>query len=62
MANVQFKDGTDVNLPIKDDQGAEREFPRHQRGFVDTCFEEGQFEAAIAVLNELRSSKYRPVS
>ncbi|KZT08330.1 uncharacterized protein LAESUDRAFT_748862 [Laetiporus sulphureus 93-53] len=38
----------------------ERDMPVHQRGLVDTCFEEGQYEAGIAVLEQLRSPKYRP--
>ncbi|KAG6850937.1 hypothetical protein H0H93_005806 [Arthromyces matolae] len=32
----------------------------HQRGLVDTCFEEGQFESAIALLEQLRSPRYKP--
>ncbi|KAF8070655.1 hypothetical protein FPV67DRAFT_1448356 [Lyophyllum atratum] len=38
----------------------ERELSTHQRGVVDTCFEEGQFESAIAVMEQLRSSNYKP--
>ncbi|KAH0827534.1 hypothetical protein J3R83DRAFT_4253 [Lanmaoa asiatica] len=32
----------------------EREMTRNQRGLVDTCFEEGQYESGIAVLDQLR--------
>ncbi|KAI0706817.1 hypothetical protein C8T65DRAFT_651560 [Cerioporus squamosus] len=39
---------------------AERELTVHQRNLVDTCFEEGQYESAIAVLDEIRSRKYKP--
>ncbi|KAI0930290.1 hypothetical protein AcV5_007047 [Taiwanofungus camphoratus] len=39
---------------------AERDMTIHQRGLVDTCFEEGQYESGIAVLDQLRSPKYRP--
>ncbi|KAF9454006.1 hypothetical protein P691DRAFT_811791 [Macrolepiota fuliginosa MF-IS2] len=31
-----------------------------QRGLVDSCFEEGQYETAIATLNQLRSSEFNP--
>ncbi|KAJ8487420.1 hypothetical protein ONZ51_g4184 [Trametes cubensis] len=41
-------------------QGAERDLTIHQRNLVDTCFEENQYEAAISVLDEMRSSKYKP--
>ena len=39
---------------------AEREITVHQRNLVDTCFEEGQYEAAISVLDEFRSLKCKP--
>lgn len=38
----------------------EREMTRYQRGLVDTCFEEGQYESGIAVLDQLRSSSFKP--
>ncbi|KAG8213715.1 hypothetical protein J3R82DRAFT_10416 [Butyriboletus roseoflavus] len=38
----------------------EREMTRNQRGLVDTCFEEGQYESGIAVLDQLRSTSFRP--
>ncbi|KAI0775740.1 hypothetical protein BD413DRAFT_531139 [Trametes elegans] len=38
----------------------ERDLTIHQRGLVETCFEENQYEAAIAVLDEVRSSKNKP--
>ncbi|KAG6830455.1 hypothetical protein H0H92_000608 [Tricholoma furcatifolium] len=38
----------------------EREMSTHQRGLVDTCLEEGQFESAIALLEQLRSPNYKP--
>lgn len=38
----------------------EREMGTHQRGLIDTCLEEGQFDSAIALLNQLRSSIYKP--
>lgn len=38
----------------------EREMTIHQRGLVDTCFEEGQYESGIAVLDQLRSSFFKP--
>ena len=31
----------------------ERELPGEQRDLVDTCFEEGNFDSAIALLHEL---------
>jgi len=46
----------------RDNPPNEREMTRHQRGLVDTCFEEGQYEAAIAVLDQLHSSKYKPAA
>ncbi|CAK5265682.1 unnamed protein product [Mycena citricolor] len=38
----------------------ESEMPRHQQNLVDTCLEEGQYQSAIHVLNELRSPFHRP--
>jgi hypothetical protein len=38
----------------------EREMTRHQRGLVDTCFEEGQYESGISVLEQLRSPQFKP--
>lgn len=31
-----------------------------QRGLVDNCFEEGQYETAIATLDQLRSPDFNP--
>ncbi|TFK87524.1 hypothetical protein K466DRAFT_586291 [Polyporus arcularius HHB13444] len=39
---------------------AERELTIHQRNLVDTNFEEGQYEAAIFVLDEITSRKCKP--
>ncbi|OAX41066.1 hypothetical protein K503DRAFT_767997 [Rhizopogon vinicolor AM-OR11-026] len=33
---------------------------RNQRGLVETCFEEGQYESGIAVFEQLRSEKFKP--
>lgn len=33
---------------------------RNQRGLVETCFEEGQYESGIAVLEQLRSGNFKP--
>jgi hypothetical protein len=30
------------------------------RGLVDVCFEEGQYDAGLAALDQLRSPLYRP--
>ncbi|EIW83141.1 hypothetical protein CONPUDRAFT_164139 [Coniophora puteana RWD-64-598 SS2] len=40
--------------------GEEKEMTRHQRGLVDTCFEEGQYESGIAMMEQLRTSRYKP--
>jgi pentatricopeptide repeat protein len=40
----------------------EKEMSLHQRGMVNHCFEEGQYDAGIAVLDQLRSSKYKPAA
>lgn len=40
----------------------EREMTRNQRGLVDTCFEEGQYESGIAMLELLRSTTFKPPS
>ncbi|KAG6888093.1 hypothetical protein C0992_009632 [Termitomyces sp. T32_za158] len=40
----------------------EHEMSTHQRGLVDTCLEEGQFESAIALLEQLRSPSYKPTT
>ena len=46
---IEYRDGT-----------IERELSAHQRGLVDTCLEEGQFESAIALMEQLRSPNYKP--
>ena len=46
---IEHRDGT-----------IEREMSAHQRGLVDTCLEEGQFESAIALMEQLRSPNYKP--
>jgi len=38
----------------------EREMTTRQRSLVNNCFEEGQYEAGIAVLDQLRSSSFIP--
>ncbi|KIK99059.1 hypothetical protein PAXRUDRAFT_30748 [Paxillus rubicundulus Ve08.2h10] len=38
----------------------EREMTRNQRGLVETCFEEGQYESGISVLEHLRSASFKP--
>ncbi|KAG1770479.1 hypothetical protein EDD22DRAFT_770017 [Suillus occidentalis] len=38
----------------------ECEMTRNQRGLVETCFEEGQYESGIAVLEQLRSKNFKP--
>lgn len=38
----------------------ERDLTPHLRGLVDGCFEEGQYDAGLAALDQLRSSTYRP--
>ncbi|KAF5381780.1 hypothetical protein D9615_005378 [Tricholomella constricta] len=38
------------------DGAVERELSNHQREIIDTCFEEGQFESAIALMEQLRTS------
>ncbi|KIJ67941.1 hypothetical protein HYDPIDRAFT_83831 [Hydnomerulius pinastri MD-312] len=38
----------------------EREMTRNQRGLVDTCFEEGQYESGIQILEHLRSAAFKP--
>lgn len=49
MATAEQRDGT-----------VEREMTFHQRGLVDTCLEEGQFESAIDLMDQLRSPHYKP--
>ncbi|KAG6378154.1 hypothetical protein JVT61DRAFT_13843 [Boletus reticuloceps] len=38
----------------------EREMTNRQRSLVDDCFEEGQYESGMAVLDQLRSSSFKP--
>lgn len=38
----------------------ERELTNYQRNLVDTCFEEGNFDSAIALLDELRHPGVKP--
>jgi hypothetical protein len=46
--------------PLSHPNPQEREMTRNQRGLVETCFEEGQYESGIAVLEQLRSEKFKP--
>ncbi|TBU49496.1 hypothetical protein BD309DRAFT_53768 [Dichomitus squalens] len=39
---------------------AERDLTVHERSLADNCFDEGQYEAAIAALDEIRSRKSKP--
>jgi pentatricopeptide repeat protein len=39
---------------------SERELPLIQKGVVDSCFEEGQYEYGIDVLDKLRTQGYKP--
>lgn len=38
----------------------EWELPNHQKGLVEDIIEEGQYEAAIEMLFQLRSAQYKP--
>ena len=38
----------------------ERELTHHQVGLVDTCFEEGDYDAAISALDKLRHPASKP--
>jgi hypothetical protein len=40
----------------------ERDITAHLRGLVDGCFEEGQYEAGLTILDQLRSPNYRPAA
>ncbi|KAI3608067.1 antiviral protein [Moniliophthora roreri] len=42
------------------DRNMEPMMDSHQRGLVDACFEEGQFDSGIRVLEQLRSADHRP--
>ena len=41
-------------------QTQEWEMANHQRGLIDDIIEEGQYEAAIETLLQLRSPQYKP--
>lgn len=51
-----------IQMPVLNgaNERVEREMSRNQHGIVDTCFEEGQYEAGIATLDQLRSPNYKP--
>lgn len=49
-----------VSHPSTHQDPQECEMTRNQRGLVETCFEEGQYESGIAVLEQLRSEKFKP--
>ena len=38
----------------------ERELNKHQRGMVDSCFEEGHYEQGIGMVDKLRLPHIRP--
>jgi len=38
----------------------EVELDPHQRGLVETCFEEGQYDAGLKVLDQLRDPSAKP--
>lgn len=44
----------------KTETSHEWELPNHQRGLVDDIVEEGQYEAAIEMLLQLRAPQYKP--
>ncbi|KAJ7079105.1 hypothetical protein B0H15DRAFT_788279 [Mycena belliarum] len=44
------------------DHPVESEMSQHQRNLVDLCLEEGQYEAAIDILAQLRSPNHKPSS
>ncbi|KAF7361732.1 hypothetical protein MVEN_00517100 [Mycena venus] len=50
----------DATLPMNAPQRVESEMSQHQRGLVDLCLEEGQYEQAIDVLSQLRSPHLKP--
>ncbi|KAF9469890.1 hypothetical protein BDZ94DRAFT_1316995 [Collybia nuda] len=65
MISSEATDGIKLSLLPRcgggvSDRVIEREMGTHQRGLIDTCLEEGQFDSAIALLDQLRSSIYKP--
>ncbi|GJE92228.1 hypothetical protein PsYK624_083810 [Phanerochaete sordida] len=49
-----------MQTPDSSTQAVERELTSYQRNLVDTCFEEGNFDSAIALLEELRLPGVKP--
>ena len=41
-------------------QAVEREMTNYQRNLVDTCFEEGNYDSAISILDKLRHPSTKP--
>ena len=41
-------------------QAVEREMTNYQRNLVDTCFEEGNYDSAISLLDNLRHPSVMP--
>ena len=39
---------------------SERDLTVHQKSLADNCFDEGQYEAAIDALDQIRSRKNKP--
>lgn len=39
----------------------EHEYDKFMKGLVDTSFEEGQYEAGITLLDQMRSTSFKPV-
>jgi hypothetical protein len=42
------------------ENAVEEEMSRHQSGLVETCFEEGQYDSGIKILDQLRSPRHKP--
>lgn len=49
-----------IHQPPGSVAGVELEMGPFQCNLVDSCFEEGQYEAAISMLEQLRSPNYKP--
>ncbi|KAF7315447.1 hypothetical protein MIND_00059600 [Mycena indigotica] len=53
---IQPNDGTRQDATTS----MESEMSHHQRNLVDLCFEEGEYDAGIELLSQLKSSTHRP--
>lgn len=60
ISGHRLQEMTILNPPAITAPVVERELTVNQRNLVDTCFEEGNYDAAISLMDKLRHPGYKP--